>query len=115
MNSFDMVKKAVSNTERSQYKHSEVKQRARYRKPQDRTTDRIEETLRKCGKEGARSPWRRLMQVTGSNVRNEHLVLSAPGCFGVDGASRFSCALEEEGAGCRWSCWMARPGSRDSE
>jgi hypothetical protein len=49
------------------------------------------------------SPSRRLMQVTGSNVRNEHLVLCAPGCVGVDGASGFSCALEEEEC-CRWSC-----------
>jgi hypothetical protein len=43
MNSFDMVKKAVSNTERSQYKHSEVKQRARYKRPQDRTAERVSE------------------------------------------------------------------------
>jgi hypothetical protein len=60
------------------------------------------------------SPSRRLMQVTGSNVRNEHLVLCAPGCVGVDGASGFSCALEEGGrrsaAGGR--VVMARPGEQ---
>jgi hypothetical protein len=71
---------------------------------------RIEENSRKCGLERrARSPWRRLMQVTGSNVRNEHLVLSAPGCFGVDGAGEFSYDVREE-VGCRWSCLNSTAG-----
>jgi hypothetical protein len=49
--------------------------------------DGIEETLRKDEVERrARKPSRLHMQVTGSNVRNEHSVLSAPGCIGVYGA-----------------------------
>jgi hypothetical protein len=38
MNSLDMVW-AGSNTERSQYKHSELKQCARYKKTQNRTAE----------------------------------------------------------------------------
>jgi hypothetical protein len=63
----------------------------------------------------ARSPSRRLMQVTGSNVRNEHLVLSAPGCLGVDGAGEFSCEQEKKSAAGGRGV-IARPGgSRDGE
>lgn len=90
MNSLDMLK-ADSNTERSQYKHSSSGQRAQYKNPRNKATTGIEETLRENGMvRRARNPSRRLMQVNGSNVRNEHLVLCAPGCFGVDGASEGS-------------------------
>ena len=62
----------------------------------------IEETLRENGMvRRARNPSRRLMQVNGSNVRNEHLVLSAPGCFGVYGASEYCKQWSREKVGCR--------------
>lgn len=85
MNSFDMVK-ADSNTERSQYKHSGLKRCARYKEAQDRVAKGSEEVSRKRGLEAHEDAIAALVQVTGSNVRNEHLVLCAPGCIGVVGA-----------------------------
>lgn len=63
----------------------------------------------------ARNPSRRLMQVTSSNVRNEHLVLSAPGCFGEYGASDSSWALEEVGSELQGVRDVMARGGRDSE
>lgn len=102
MNSFDMMR-ADSNTERSQYKHSGLKQCAQYKAAQNRMAKGTEELLRKCGL-AREEPIAALMQVTGSNVRNEHLVLCAPGCIGVDGASDLSIALEKDEVGCRRLC-----------
>jgi hypothetical protein len=42
-----------------------------------------------------------LMQVTGSNVRNEHLVLCAPGCKVVVGAGDLSKTVERDEVGCK--------------
>lgn len=63
----------------------------------------------------ARNPSRRLMQVTSSNVRNEHLVLSAPGCFGEYGASDSSWALDEVGSELQGVRDVMTRGGRDSE
>lgn len=45
-----------------------------------------------------------LAQVTGNNVRNEHLVLCAPGCIGVVGASGLLIAVERKRLSVRWLC-----------
>jgi hypothetical protein len=54
-----------------------------------------EEVSRKRGLEAHEDAIAALVQVTGSNVRNEHLVLCAPGCIGVVGAG-LSVAGEKE-------------------
>ena len=83
--------KADSNTERSQYKHSKLRtmRAIQIGSRQGGERDRGEFKEMWAG-EAREEPMAALMQVTGSNVRNEHLVLCAPGCIGVYGAGDFS-------------------------